>query len=66
MYNMTLTISTVAPVGDPNVGNRQMMITIPDGVREGQVLTVAAPDGTMVQITVQGNHRPGDQVIIKY
>lgn len=45
---------------------RTMNVTLPQGVQPGQVLVVATPNGSMVQLTVQPHHRPGQTVLVSY
>lgn len=43
-----------------------MSVTLPANAHAGQVLTIAAPNGAMVQVTVQANHRPGENIVVAY
>ncbi|RYY87351.1 hypothetical protein EON63_04135 [archaeon] len=49
-----------------SASDRQLMVQIPSNAVAGQVLTVQAPNGTILQVTIQSNHKPGENIIVNY
>jgi hypothetical protein len=52
------------PVAQPT--SNTMSVQLPANAHPGMVLTVAAPTGVMVQVTVQAHHRPGEVILVNY
>lgn len=54
----TVTVAEAAAVAMP-VSQQKIRVTVPSGVKAGEVIQARAPDGTLVQITVPAGVGPG-------